>query len=80
MRNWIKLNLYHLGSSKKQHQIFRAKKWNDGLERIFKKPVYNEKYEKVGDIKDIFGPKDLPFISIKTTEMFNPTDVLYTKV
>ncbi len=74
------MDLYHLGQSKKRHQIFRAKKWNENLERIFKKPIYNEKYEKVGDIKDIFGPKNLPFISIKGTEVFNPNDVFYTKI
>jgi len=80
MRNWIKLNLFHIGTSKKRHQIFRAKKWNENLEKIFKKPVFNEKYEKVGDIKDIFGPKDLPFISIRVSEKFNPNDELYTQI
>lgn len=80
MRNWVKLNLFHLGQSKKQHQIFRAKNWTDNLEKIFKKPVFNEKYEQIGQIKDIFGPKTMPFISIKTTKPFDPKDVLYTKI
>ena len=45
-----------------------------------KKPIYNEKYDQVGQIKDIFGPVKMPFISVKTTEKFNPSDELYTKV
>ena len=31
-----------------------------------KKSVYNVNYEEIGRVKDIFGPFDLPFISIKT--------------
>lgn len=80
MKNWVKLQFFYLGVSKKQHQIFRAKKWNNNLEKIFKKPIYNEKYEQVGVIKDIFGPVKTPFISIKITEKFNPSDELYTKI
>ena len=63
-KNWVKLNLFYIGKSKK-HQIFRAKQWNRNLEKIFRQPVYNEKYESIGYIKDIFGPINFPFISIK---------------
>jgi rRNA processing protein Gar1 len=80
LTSWVKLNLFYLGVSKKQHRIFRAKKWNDTLEKIFKKPVYNEKYEVIGQIKDIFGPEKNPFISIKTSEKFDPNNELYTKI
>jgi rRNA processing protein Gar1 len=64
-KSWVKLNLIYIGKSKK-HQIFRAKQWNKSLEKILKKPIFNENYQKVGVIKDIFGPVNLPFISIKT--------------
>lgn len=63
--NWEKLNLYHLGISTKKHIIFRAAKWNKNLEGIIKKPIFNEDYEKIGFILDIFGPTTNPFISIK---------------
>ena len=67
MKGWVKLNLYYMGQSTK-HQIFRAKKWNRAKDdKIFQKPVYDEKYKKIGIIKEIFGPARLPFISIKTT-------------
>ena len=44
--------------------------------------MYNEKYEKIGFIKDIFGPIDFPFISIKSisNQSFNPEDKIYTKI
>ena len=79
--SWVKLNFFYLGTSKK-HQIFRAKKWNKNLEKIFKKPVYNENYEKIGIIKDLFGPVDSPFISIKTAPniTLNPNDKIYVKL
>ncbi|MFX1591415.1 MAG: hypothetical protein ACFFCL_01860 [Promethearchaeota archaeon] len=81
-KNWVKLNLFYIGQSTKKHQIFRAKKWNKNLEQIIKKSIYNEKYEKIGFIKDIFGPIDLPFISIKTlpNQPFNPEDKFFTKI
>ncbi|MDX1797452.1 MAG: hypothetical protein R3255_02270 [Candidatus Lokiarchaeia archaeon] len=81
-KNWVKLNLYYLGKSSKNHQIFRAKQWNNILEQIIKNSVYNEKYEKIGFIKDVFGPIDFPFISIKTlsNQSFNPEDKIYTKI
>jgi len=63
--NWEKLNLYNLGVSAKKHAIFRATKWNKKFEDIIKKPIYNEEYEKIGFILDIFGPTTNPFISIK---------------
>ena len=78
----MKLNLYYLGESKK-NQIFRTTQWNRAKdERIFKKPVYDEKYEQIGYIKEIFGPIKLPFISIKTIpgQEFTPESNLYVKV
>jgi len=44
--------------------------------------VYNEKYEKIGNVKDIFGPINLPFISIKTlpNRPLEPNTKLYTKI
>ena len=81
-KNWVKLNLFYIGKSLKNHQIFRAKQWNNKLEQIIKNPTYNEKYEKIGFVKDIFGPTDSPFISIKTlpNQSFNPNDKIYTKI
>lgn len=80
-KNWVKLNLFYIGKSKK-HQIFRAKQWNSNLEKILKQPVYNEKYEKFGHIKDIFGPINVPFISIKTLsdQLFDQNIKVYTKL
>ena len=65
MKNWRKLDLFYVGQSKK-HQIYRAKKWSRDLEKILKKSIYNENYEEIGHVKDIFGPVERPFISIKT--------------
>jgi len=65
LKNWIKLNLFYLGKSKK-HYIFRAKRWNKNFEIILHKSVFNENYEEVGNIKEIFGPINMPFISIKS--------------
>ncbi|MFW9872680.1 MAG: hypothetical protein ACFFG0_06215 [Candidatus Thorarchaeota archaeon] len=80
-KNWVKLNLFYIGKSKK-HQIFRAKQWNSNLEKILKQPVYNEKYEKLGHIKDIFGPINVPFISIKAlpNQQFDANVKVYTKL
>jgi len=68
--NWLKLTLYHLGFSTKDHAIFRAPVWNAELKErvnnIIKKPIYNQEYKKFGVIKDIFGPISSPFISVKT--------------
>ena len=66
MKNWIKLNLLYLGKSKK-HSIFRAKRWNRNFEIILHKSVFNENYEEVGNIKEIFGPINTPFISVKSS-------------
>ena len=48
-----------------------------------KKSIYNEAYEKIGLIKDIFGPIALPFISIKTPPNkefdFNKVNTFYVK-
>jgi len=81
LKGWVKLSLFHLGKSKK-HQIFRVKKWNRSLEKIYHKPVFNINYEEIGYIKEIFGPTTLPFISIKTLPNieFNPESELYVKV
>ena len=65
-KKWVKLNLFYIGQSAKKHQIFRVNPWNRDLERILKQPVYDENYKVVGLVKDIFGPINLPFISIKT--------------
>ena len=64
LTNWVKLDLYFLGKSKK-HYIFRARQWNNKLENLMKRPIYNEQYEKIGTLKDIFGPISHPFISVK---------------
>ena len=80
--SWVKLNLFYLGESKK-NQIFRSTRWNRANdEKIFRKTVYNEEYEKIGYIKEIFGPLKLPFISIKTIpgQEFNPKSNFYVKV
>ncbi|MFX1274571.1 MAG: hypothetical protein ACFFBP_03320 [Promethearchaeota archaeon] len=81
MKNWIRLTLFYIGRSKK-HEIFRVKKWNRSLEKIFKKSVYNANYEEIGRVKDIFGPIDLPFISIKAvpSQEFNQNTNVYIKV
>jgi len=74
--------LFYLGQSNKKHQIFRVKQWNINLEKIFKQPVFNEKYERVGYIKDIFGPINMPFISIKVlpNQSINPNDTFFSKI
>jgi rRNA processing protein Gar1 len=77
--DWIKLNFSYLGKSKKHH-IFRAKRWNRKLENILKNTVYNEKYEKIGLIQEIFGPIQMPFISIKSSKQLDPNMMLYVKV
>ena len=83
MKGWVKLNyLHYIGKSTKNH-IFRAKKWNrEKDEKIFLKPVYNQKYKKIGVIKEIFGPARLPFIAIKITgeEDIDFRDNLYVKM
>ncbi len=65
-KRWVKLNLFYVGQSAKKNQIFRVNHWNNNLERILKQPLYDENYKIIGIIKDIFGPINLPFISIKT--------------
>jgi len=83
MKNWTKLDLFYIGQSKK-HQIFRVKKWNRDLEKILKKPIFNENYDQIGHVKDIFGPIERPFISIKTltNQEFNSNEDLnlYAKI
>ncbi|MFX0056889.1 MAG: hypothetical protein ACFE85_15860 [Candidatus Hodarchaeota archaeon] len=81
MLSWVKLDLFYLGKSKK-HEIFRAKRWNKSLEKILNKSVFTEEYKEIGYIKEIFGPKKLPFISIKTlsNNKFDPNIKLYTKM
>ncbi|MCJ7647965.1 MAG: hypothetical protein MUP85_05085 [Candidatus Lokiarchaeota archaeon] len=81
MKNWVRLNLFYLGESKKHH-IFRAKRWDKSLEKILYKSLYSESYEEIGSIKEIFGPITLPFISIKTSSIsnFNPENNFYIKM
>lgn len=82
MKNWVSLKfLHYLGKSKKFH-IFRAKRWQNELERIFKRPVFNKEYKKIGRIHDIFGPTTSPFISVKVSSPneFSPYDKLYIKM
>ena len=81
MKNWVKLNFFYLGKSKK-HQIFRVKRWNTSFEKLINQPVFNEKYEEIGRIKEIFGPVEMPFVSIKTQHSFesNNVDRLYAKI
>ncbi|MHA1488087.1 MAG: hypothetical protein ACTSRI_00105 [Promethearchaeota archaeon] len=80
--NWVKLNFFNYIGKSKKHQIFRAKKWNKSLEKILKKPIFNEKYEIQGNVKDIFGPINSPFISIKILPNieFNPHDKFFAKI
>ena len=81
MQKYIKLNLYYLGESKK-NRIFRAKKWDKSLEKITNKVVYSEEFEEVGKIREIFGPVNLPFVSMKISQkkVFNPDDNFYAKM
>ncbi len=55
----------YLGESAKGHQIFRAIKWNQNLEKVIKRPLFNQAYQKIGIILDVFGPVDRPFISVR---------------
>ncbi|MFW9951057.1 MAG: hypothetical protein ACFFKA_13145 [Candidatus Thorarchaeota archaeon] len=82
MQKYIKLNLVYLGNSKK-HLIFRAKKLEKSLAfSIMHKKIFTEQYEEIGYIKEIFGPINLPFISIKLTpdKPFDPNSKLYVKL
>jgi len=81
LQKYIKLNLYYLGESKK-HQIFRAKAWNKSLEKITNRPVFTEEFDEIGSIREIFGPVNLPFISMKISpkKEFNPNDHFYAKM
>ena len=82
LKNFLKLDfLFYIGQSKKHH-IYRAKRFDPSLEKIFKRVVLNQNYEKVGQIKDLFGPVSSPFISIKTfpEKAFDPKDTLYVKL
>ena len=81
MKNWVKLDLFYLGRSKK-NQIFRARQWNKALEKIVNRPLFTESYQEIGNIKEIFGPVDLPFISVKTTSnyQFSSQDKCYVKI
>jgi len=49
-----------------------------------KKPIFNQEYEKIGIIKDIFGPISNPFISIKPlpnkSVQFNNNNSFYAKI
>jgi rRNA processing protein Gar1 len=82
LQKYIKLNLFYLGKSSKNHSIFRARKWDKNLEKISNKAIYTEQFEEIGIIKEIFGPITLPFISMKIVSKtdFNPNDNLYAKM
>lgn len=60
---WIKLNLNFIGTSKK-NQIFRSRGFKKGQFNIYS-PVFDKKMNMIGHIKDIFGPVDMPFVSIQ---------------
>jgi rRNA processing protein Gar1 len=82
LQKYIKLNLVYLGNSKK-HLIFRAKKMNKNLAiNIMHKKVFTEDYEEIGSIREIFGPINLPFVSIKLApdKAFDPNCKLYAKL
>ncbi|MFW9937201.1 MAG: hypothetical protein ACFFD5_06095 [Candidatus Thorarchaeota archaeon] len=81
MLNWVKLDFFYLGESKK-HEIFRAKRWNKNLEKILNKSVFTEEYKEIGYIKEIFGPVKFPFISIKNVSdiQFHQNLKLYAKM
>jgi rRNA processing protein Gar1 len=82
LQKYIKLNLFYLGTSKK-HLVFRAKKLNKDLVfNLMHKRVFTEQYEEIGHIKEIFGPVDLPFISIKLipNKSFDPNSKIYIKL
>ena len=81
-KKWVKLNLFHIGQSSKKHEIFRVKPWNSDLERILKQPIYDENYQVIGSVKDIFGPINMPFVSIKTVSktQYDPNKKFYTKL
>jgi rRNA processing protein Gar1 len=81
-KKWVKLNLFYIGQSAKKHQIFRVKPWYNDLERILKQPIYDENYKVIGLVKDIFGPINMPFVSIKTlpNSQFDPKLKFYTKL
>jgi rRNA processing protein Gar1 len=72
--------LYYLGKSKK-HQIFRTRTWNKTLEKITNRAVFTEEFEEIGKIIEIFGPEELPFISMKSSKKeFKPDNNLYAKM
>ncbi len=81
MQKYIKLNLFYLGESKK-HQIFRTKNWNKSLEKITNRLVFTEEFDEIGKIIEIFGPVELPFISMKISpkKEFSPNDNFYAKM
>ena len=60
---WIKLNFNFIGTSKK-NQIFRLRSFKKGQYNIYS-PVFDKKMNLIGQIKDIFGPIDMPFASIQ---------------
>ena len=46
------------------------------------KKVFTEDYEEIGSIREIFGPINLPFVSIRLTpdKAFDPNCKLYAKL
>ncbi len=82
MQKYIKLNLGYLGESLKKHKIFRTRKWDKSLEKITNRPVFTEEFDEIGKIIEIFGPEELPFISMKISpkKEFKQDDNLYAKM
>ncbi len=39
--------------------------WDKSLEKITNRPVFTEEFDEIGKIREIFGPENLPFISMK---------------
>lgn len=82
--DWINLNVQYIGPSKKNY-IFRAPKFTLGQFNI-NGPVFDKELNKIGKIKDIFGPVQRPYISIQTDPQKKQTDLdlgtspLYTKL
>lgn len=81
---WLKLNINYIGASKK-NQIFRSKKFKVEQYNI-NNQVYNKEMNKIGRIRDIFGPVNTPFISVQLDANNNKdnfdfySDALYTKM
>ena len=56
--------------------------WNKTLEKITNRFVFTEEFNEIGKIIEIFGPEELPFISMKISpkKEFKQDDNLYAKM